>query len=45
MKRKLVLAFGLIAFLVTGGAVMEVAKAQAAASAQAAGNGAVPKKA
>jgi hypothetical protein len=45
MKRKLALAFGLIAFLVTGGAVMEVAKAQAAGSAQAPGGAAGPKKA
>src|ERR1700683_5338 len=45
MMRKLALAFGVIAFLVVGGVVMEVAKAQSPASAQALGTASAPKKA
>src|SRR6202050_2940875 len=45
MKRQLALTFGVIAFLVVGGVVIEVAKAQSPASAQALGTASAPKKA
>jgi photosynthetic reaction center cytochrome c subunit len=45
MKRQLALVFGMIAFLVAGGVVMRVARAQASGTPQAAGNAAGPKKA